>query len=172
VDSAKTLSPSRPLGHALQFTIHASPTKLKNIKIRYYIRTSCSFVTGIPPSHQHARSHWTTRPYSQFTSCTSSIELKNIEMGYYTGIRLSLAICIPPSYPHAIPHLLLSFGKSDVHSLLSAPGDFPSHRDSLASLGLTCISHPYSRRTPPRQSRTNPGALHRKVWNPCLRHNR
>jgi hypothetical protein len=35
---------------------------------------------------------------------------------------------------------VLSAGESDVHSLLSVPGDLPSHRDPLASLGLTPLS--------------------------------
>ena len=35
---------------------------------------------------------------------------------------------------------VLSSGESDVHSLLLAPGDLPSHRDLLASLGLTPLS--------------------------------
>jgi hypothetical protein len=32
---------------------------------------------------------------------------------------------------------VLSSGESDVHSVLSAPGDLPTHRDPLANLGLT-----------------------------------
>ena len=58
---------------------------------------------------------------------------------------------------------VLSSGESDVHSLLSAPGDLSSHRDPLASLGLTPLSHSLARRDKAAQIL---GIPHRKSMEP------